>query len=192
MQVEYFATCKKFQRLVQMSFTQIWIYPQKVTQTISIKFQFRCHLLNIILTTSDPLSLEHGKKKGEKWARKLKPKCWIITCRISISTSISLQARAPHQGPLQAISPAPYPPSGRLPQSSYSGQNSSRAPPLAHLLTELLLTLNFTTKLPCDLLSLPWLYSALRVFLPVSPDHALMDVLPSNTWRASVYHPLSK
>jgi hypothetical protein len=110
----------------------------------------------------------------------------------TISTSISLQARALHQGPLQAISPAPYPPSGQPPQSSYSGQNCSRAPPLAHPLTELLLTPNFAIRLPCDLLSLPWQDSALRVFLPVSPDRTLMDVLPSNTWRALVRHPLSE
>jgi hypothetical protein len=46
------------------------------------------------------------------------------------------------------------------------------------------------TGFPCDPLSLSQQGVALRFFVPVSPDAALIDVLPSNTWRASVWRPL--
>jgi hypothetical protein len=43
---------------------------------------------------------------------------------------------------------------------------------------------SLASGLPCDPSSLPRQEIALRFFLPVSPDRALVDVLPSNTWRA--------
>jgi hypothetical protein len=43
---------------------------------------------------------------------------------------------------------------------------------------------SLASGLPCDPSSLPRQEIALRLFLPVSPDRALINVLPSNTWRA--------
>jgi hypothetical protein len=49
---------------------------------------------------------------------------------------------------------------------------------------------SLATGLPCDPLSLLQQDIALRLFLPVSPNRALIDVLPSNSWRALSLCPL--